>query len=86
MNAQFLVEVQDSTAEDIAASGISPAAALLELNGLFTAWVETCYNYHVHSETGQAPMTRWNAGWDRVGHGPVMPAAGALTEAFLWSA
>ena len=86
MNAQFLVEVQDSTAEDVAGKGISPAAALLELNGLFTAWVETCYNYHVHSETGQAPMTWWNAGWDRVGHGPVMPAAGALTEAFLWSA
>ena len=25
-------------------------------------------------------------GGDRAGHGPVMPAAGALTEAFLWSA
>jgi hypothetical protein len=86
VNAQFLVEVHDSTAEDIAAKGMSPAAALLELNGLFTAWVETCYNYHVHSETGQPPMTRWKAGWDTAGHGPVMPAAGALTEAFLWSA
>ena len=31
-------------------------------------------------------MTRWTTGWDRAGHGPVMPAAGALTEAFLWSA
>jgi hypothetical protein len=86
VNAQFLVEVQDSTPEEVAGKGVSPAAALLELNGLFTAWVETCYNYHSHSETGQAPMTRWNTGWDTVGHGPVMPAAGALTEAFLWSA
>jgi hypothetical protein len=86
VNAQFLVEVHDSTAEQVAETGISPAAALLELNGLFTAWVETCYNYHSHSETGQPPMTRWKAGWDAAGHGPVMPAAGALTEAFLWSA
>ena len=86
MNDQFLVEVHDSTAEDIAAKGISPAAALLELNGLFTAWVETAYHHNVHSETGQTPLARWTAGWDRAGHGPVMPAAGALTEAFLWSA
>jgi transposase InsO family protein len=86
VHAQFLVEVQDSTPEEVAGKGVSPAAALLELNGLFTAWVETCYNYHSHSETGQAPMTRWNTGWDTVGHGPVMPAAGALTEAFQWSA
>src|SRR6478609_1236527 len=41
---------------------------------------------NVHSETGQTPLARWTAGWDRAGHGPVMPAAGALTEAFLWSA
>lgn len=86
VNDQFLVEVHDSTAEDIAAKGMSPAAALLELNGLFTAWVETAYHHNVHSETGQTPMARWTAGWDRAGHGPVMPAAGALTEAFLWSA
>ena len=44
--------------------GISPAAALLELNGLFTAWVETVYHHQVHSETGQTPLARWNAGWD----------------------
>ena len=86
VNDQFLVEVHDTTAEDVAAKGISPAAALLELNGLFTAWVETAYHHNVHSETGQTPLARWTAGWDRAGHGPVMPAAGALTEAFLWSA
>jgi len=86
VNDQFLVEVHDSTAEEVAAKGMSPAAALLELNGLFTAWVETAYHHNVHSETGQTPLARWTAGWDRAGHGPVMPAAGALTEAFLWSA
>ena len=86
VNDQFLVEVQDSTAEEVAAKAMSPAAALLELNGLFTAWVETAYHHHVHSETGQTPLARWTAGWDRAGHGPVMPETGALTEAFLWSA
>jgi len=86
VNDQFLVEVHDSTAEEVAARGVSPAAALLELNGLFTAWVETAYHHNVHSETGQTPLARWTAGWDTAGHGPVMPAAGALTEAFLWSA
>ena len=35
---QFLVEVADSTAEALAERGLSPAAALLELNALFTAW------------------------------------------------
>jgi len=82
----FLVEVHDSTADDIAAKGMSPAAALLELNGSFTAWVETAYHHHVHSETGQTPLARWTSGWDTAGHGPVMPETGALTEAFLWSA
>jgi putative transposase len=86
VNEQFLVEVHDSTAEDIAEKGISAAAALLELNGLFTAWVETVYHHRVHSETEQTPLARWTAGWDRAGQGPAMPAAGALTEAFLWSA
>ena len=41
MREQFLVEVADTTAEQLAERGLSPAAALLELNGLFTAWVET---------------------------------------------
>jgi len=52
---------------------------------LFTAWVESAYHHQVHSETGQTPLTRWNDGWQTAGHGPVMPTADALTEAFLWS-
>ncbi len=82
---QFLVEVADTSAAELAESGQSPAAALLELNGLFTAWVESVYHHQVHSETGQSPLARWNDGWQAAGHGPVMPAAAALTEAFLWS-
>jgi putative transposase len=82
---QFLVEVADTSAAELAESGQSPAAALLELNGLFTAWVESVYHHQPHSETGQTPLARWNDGWQTAGHGPVMPAADALTEAFLWS-
>ena len=55
---QFLIEVTDTTAEDLAAAGVDHAAALLELNRLFTAWVETEYHRRTHSETGQAPPRR----------------------------
>ena len=82
---QFLVEIADSTAAEITDRGLTHAAALLELNALFTAWVESVYHHQVHSETGQSPLQRWNEGWQRLGHGPVMPSADALTEAFLWS-
>jgi len=82
---QFLVEVTDTSAADLAERELTPAAGLLELNGLFTAWVESVYHHQVHSETGQSPLQRWNDGWQAAGHGPVMPAAAALTEAFLWS-
>jgi transposase InsO family protein len=82
---QFLVEIADSTAEQLAEQGLTPAAALLELNALFTAWVESVYHHRVHSETGQTPLQRWDEGWQGAGHGPAMASADALTEAFLWS-
>ena len=85
MREQFLVEVADTTTEALAERGLSPAAALLELNALFTAWVESVYHHRVHSETGQTPLARWDDGWQAVGHGPAMASAQALTEAFLWS-
>jgi hypothetical protein len=82
---QFLVEVADTTTEELAEQGLSPAAALLELNALFTAWVESVYHHRVHTETGQTPLARWDDGWQGAGHGPAMASAQALTEAFLWS-
>ena len=85
MREQFLVEVADTTTEALAERGLSPAAALLELNALFTAWVESVYHHRVHSETGQTPLARWDDGWQAAGHGPAMASAQALTEAFLWS-
>ena len=64
---QFLVEVTDTSSEDLAAAGVDHAAALLELNRLFVAWVETEYHRRTHTETGQTPLARWEAGWDRLG-------------------
>lgn len=53
---------------------------LAELNRLFAAWTETVYHAREHSETGQAPLARWEAG------GPFpLPAAADLADAFRWS-
>ncbi|MDZ7881455.1 MAG: DDE-type integrase/transposase/recombinase [Mycobacterium sp.] len=82
---QFLVEVVDTTADELAAAGTDHRTALLELNRLLTAWIETEYHRRTHSETGQTPLDRWDAGWSRLGRTPAMPTAPDLTEAFLWS-
>ena len=82
---QFLVEITDTTAADLAAAGTDHRSALLELNRLFTGWVETEYHRRTHSETGQTPLQRWDAGWERLGRTAAMPTAADLTEAFLWS-
>src|SRR6266700_1615394 len=50
----FLVELTEERAARI--------PDLAELNKLFTAWVETVYHVRVHSETGHAPLARWEAG------------------------
>lgn len=71
---QFLVEVTGA-----GEPGRRQVGDLLELNRLFTAWVETVYHHGVHSETGQPPLARWSAG------GPFpLPAPATLAEAFLW--
>jgi hypothetical protein len=82
---QFGVEIVDTTAEELSATGVDHRSALLELNRLFTAWVETEYHRRTHTETGQSPWERWEAGWTRLGRRAAMPTAADLTEAFLWS-
>jgi putative transposase len=66
---QFLVEIE-----------ANPPSSLEELNRLFSAWVETVYHRRVHSETGEAPITRLLAGAV-----PALPSPEQLHEAFLWS-
>jgi putative transposase len=75
VRGQFLVEITGTDEP-----GRHHVADLGELNRLFTAWVETVYHRTTHSETGQAPIQRWQAG------GPFpLPTPAALREAFLWS-
>jgi putative transposase len=72
VRGQFLAELTEERA--------SRVEDLAELNRLFTAWVETVYHTREHSETGQAPLARWEAG------GPFpLPAAASLADAFRWS-
>ncbi|MFH5232883.1 DDE-type integrase/transposase/recombinase [Antrihabitans spumae] len=82
---QFLVEVADTTADELTAAGTDHRTALLELNRLLTGWIETGYHRRTHSETGQSPLDRWDAGWVRCNQTPAMPTAPDLSEAFLWS-
>jgi len=72
VRGQFLAELTGDRAAQI--------PDLAELNRLFTAWTETVYHVREHSETGQAPLARWEAG----GPFPV-PSPAALAEAFRWS-
>jgi putative transposase len=67
---QFLVEIGSGRELD----------DMIALNTLFTAWVETVYHRRTHTETGQAPLERWQP----VGT-PQLPSPAQLREAFLWS-
>jgi putative transposase len=66
---QFLVEIEAKPPNDLS-----------ELNRRFAAWVETVYHRRIHTETGEAPISRLLAGAS-----PVLPTPQALHEAFLWS-
>lgn len=83
---QFLVEVAESTAADLQGRGVTQAQALLDLNRLFTAWVETVYHTRTHAETGQSPLGRWADGLAAAGKAPQIPTPADLAEAFAWSA
>jgi len=83
VNDQFLVEISNPNGQPSShLTSDDPAAALLELNGLFSAWVEQVYHRGVHSETGQTPLARWHAGWHP--GPPAIPDPATLREAFLW--
>jgi putative transposase len=72
VRGQFLAELTEDRAARL--------RDLAELNRLFTAWTETVYHAREHSETGQAPLARWEAG------GPFpLPAAADLADAFRWA-
>lgn len=81
---QFLVEVTGDPAVHAAQPGRHLVDDLLVLNRLFAAWTETVYHRQIHSETGQAPLLRWQAGWSD--QRPLrLPTPAQLAEAFLWA-
>lgn len=58
----------------------SGTSTLAELNESFWAWLELVYHHKVHSETGQSPLERFQAGI-----ASVRQADGeTLRKAFLW--
>ena len=66
---QFLPEVEHSE-----------IATLAELNQSFWAWLELVYHCREHSETGQTPLERFQAGLDQVRAADPE----VLRKAFLW--
>jgi putative transposase len=66
---QFMPEVE-----------VSQIATLAELNESFWAWLACIYHRNEHRETGQTPLTRFQAGLDQVR----TVDAHALQTAFLW--
>ena len=54
--------------------------SLEALNDHFHAWTESVLNTRVHTETGQTPIARWQAGGPPRAADPVL-----LAEAFRWS-
>ena len=58
----------------------SAIATLSDLNESFWAWLELVYHHKVHSETGQSPLERYQAG---IG-GVRQADAETLRKAFLW--
>ncbi len=74
---RFFRTVRDQFLVEVNARGV---ADLVELNRLFTAWVETAYHHRVHTETGQTPLERFHAAGP-----PTIPTPEQLREAFLWS-
>lgn len=66
---QFLIETTTRTVTD-----------LVQLNRLFSAWVETVYHHRAHSETKATPLERFGAAGRFA-----LPTPDQLREAFLWS-
>lgn len=54
--------------------------SLDELNEFLWAWLERHYTHRVHSETGQSPIERWEAGREHVR----MIGPDELADTFLW--
>jgi putative transposase len=75
VNSEFVVEIASGDGQPG-----RQITSLLEMNRLFTAWIENVYHRRVHSETGAAPLGRWMTGSPFA-----VPNPADLAEAFRWS-
>jgi putative transposase len=79
VRGQFLAEIAPAGGAGTTVDNIDA------LNTTFDTWVKTVYHRRVHSETGQSPLARFEAGWPD-GADPRVPDAELLRQAFLWVA
>jgi len=79
VRGQFLAEIAPA-----AGAAGTTVDSVDQLNTTFATWAETVYHRRVHSETGQAPLARFEAGWPDDGGGPRLPSPELLRQAFLW--
>jgi putative transposase len=79
VRGQFLAEIAPAGGAGTTVDSVDA------LNTTFDTWVKTVYHRRVHSETGQTPLARFEAGWPD-GDGPRVPSAELLRQAFLWVA
>src|SRR6266511_424360 len=77
VRGQFLAEIAPAGGAGTTVDSVD------DLNTTFAAWAETVYHRQVHSETGQPPLARFEAGWPD-GTGPRLPSTEQLRQAFLW--
>lgn len=73
MRGQFLAEIAPAGGAGTTVDDIDV------LNAKFDTWVKTVYHRRVHSETGQAPLARFEAGWPDDA-GPRMPSPELLRQ------
>ena len=74
---RFFGHVQTAFYPEAQRAGLT---SLEELNTFFWAWLKEHYGQRVHSETGQTPQERWEAGAASVR----WPDTAALGDLFLW--
>ena len=74
---RWFLDVRLQLLPEVETSGI---ATLAELNESFWAWLELVYHRKVHSETGQSPLERFQAGIASVRQADPE----VLRKAFLW--
>ncbi|GAA0446262.1 transposase [Acrocarpospora corrugata] len=79
---RFFRTVREQFLVEFGGDATTAADDLAGLNRLLVAWIETDYHVRVHSQTGAAPLKRWQHG---ITEPLPRPTPAQLREAFKWS-